>query len=295
MKTVFFYLCIFLCLGESAWAQTQRRNVEVTSKAGETTATLSSAEVVLKRGDSVKTKLEQSGIVPNSDALSIVYDFNPYISDANSVKPGQKIVLPVIEGIKKGQTVSLVVNPKLKANLDERANLLKRVSETSQDLQIRSVSKQYVQAVGMLRTAPASQEALRQMELEGQLLTAYSDKTTLTKQDRLKIGLIQDYILLQRSAAGSQEADPLVEVNTLEKGSDKAVHGYTILYVPVDLYKIEDNVPFPTPSPSEMRIAPANYFFWAVKPGESEPVTERKLVEVRFSKTPIHVGLTVLK
>lgn len=71
---------------------------EQTTRINPSSIKLKAESVTFRTNDSISELLEASGIEPDVNALSLVYDLNPTIDNLQSVTPNTSILLPRIEG-----------------------------------------------------------------------------------------------------------------------------------------------------------------------------------------------------
>jgi hypothetical protein len=284
---------IALAITIGTYAQSPSRSVQVKSADGAVVG-MTKKSIKLKNGETVEDKLKESGVSPTSDSVSLIYDWNPQIGDFHDIKPGETITIPAVSDANRITPASMFVDSDVKSRLSQRASTLQNTS--TQTREVRAASSEFGDTAKALQTYPASGEMLIQVDTEGQLLDAYSKKTVLTEEDKIRIGHIAADLRLKRDAAHTEKADPLVEVRTVMKGSGKEVGDYTVFFSAVELYQLVRDRSFPQPSsPTKQRLPVANYYIWAAKAGDPSPVSDRKRVEVRVSDSPVPVVLTVLK
>jgi hypothetical protein len=95
---------------------------------------LTQAATKLGNGSNVLIRLRESGIAPDSEALTLVYDLNATVRDLNEISADQPIMLPVVQGdkesqelLKKGYLIELTVDPEIRQRLNSRIDSLQQL------------------------------------------------------------------------------------------------------------------------------------------------------------------------
>jgi hypothetical protein len=272
------------------------RSVSVAQIAGESqpsAESLTTKAVILQPGQSVQEVLKQSGVQPNSAALSVVYSLNPALytlTDASEYK----VVIPAIKAFdaSNSKPVTLEVDSDLKRSITQNGNKLASFSSTE------TVVKQeaFAPVVDVLKETsvgvavhPASNLFLRQVERESGLLTQYARKANLTDADRTAIGEIDSDLRAKTKALQGDTGDPDIVVRTLAAKDQHEVPLLTICYVPVFLDQGQCDAEFERPSsPTDHKLPVANYHVWA-QDSRGVKVSNVKRVEVRDATTVVLV------
>lgn len=228
------------------------------------------------------------------------------------VKGGQELST----ALEEGYLVALTLDRELKRQLLTKVKVLRSLVQRmvklefnhfetaeSRDTVIECV--RYVEeSLGIMRiiikerSRPLSSEMLRQTVCEIDVLALILNdlikgQHKLSRTDAETIKLIaEDFRIRMKSFVEergpgdlpSKWSEGLVSVRVRRSGNRGEVHGLRIYYVPEALWnyrhKIESSFR-KLSSPTEQSLPVATYFFWAGKPGDSTPLSDRKKESVR--------------
>ena len=254
---------------------------------------LTTKSIHLRPGQSVQDMLQQSGVEPNSDALSVVYSLNPGIYKLRDAGD-YTVRIPAVKDFDPSSAtpVVLMVDSGLKQSIEARSESLSTLI-SRKPAEMRASLSPVVAAlketsVGV-NVHPASSSFLSQVDRESKVLNEYSAKTDLTEADKATIAEISSDLRAKSKALQADEPDPDVVVRTLGAKDQNEVALLTICYTPVFLDKGKCDAEFERPSsPTNHRLPVANYHMWAANSGGIR-VSEVKRVEVRDSTTVILV------
>lgn len=264
-----------------------------TAAAQTSTDSLTTKSVELKPGQNVKEVLRQSGVEPNSDALSVFYSLNPgvyKVDDTNNFT----LKIPALKSFDPARTapVSLAVDSELKhsisltsAGLETKTKTLSTpmrttISPAADALKETSVS---------IEVHPTSSAFLNQVGRESELLNQYSGKASLTDEDKNMIVEINSDLRAKNKAVQADVSDPDITVRTLAAKDQSEVGLLTICYVPVFLDQGKCDAEFERPSsPTDHKLPVANYHVWAANASGAR-VSSVKRVEVRENTTVVLV------
>jgi hypothetical protein len=253
--------------------------------------------VTFQSNDKISALLEASGIKPDVNALSLVYDLNPTIDNLKSITPNFPILLPRIEGdiytqmaMTKGYRVS--VAPELSAIhlVKVKEAEIKKVSGDIASLDPKrfphpndkaAISKILERTQNALRILGSnqfalSQKVLRQSAVEAEGIRAAVAEAIASKEPvggSLVIAIETNTAALEAktddlSAGGS--AQIRVEVQTRKKKGGKPVNDLRVFYAPeLDLSAVDKYRDPTTPTTEALPIG-GRFTFWA---GEGDDST----------------------
>jgi hypothetical protein len=301
MRSAILVFVIFSTLGLAAQVTTTTKSIggrEISlarsnGSSSDSVGSITTKSIQLQPGQSVQEMLQQSGVEPNSDALSVVYSLNPGIyrlTDASSYT----VKILAVEGFNPSLAtpVRLMVDSALKQSIVERSNRLAALA-VSKPADMRSFLSPAVDALKetsvSITVHPISSSLLGQVERESSLLTEYSNKAGLTDDDKAKIAEINSDLRAKDKALQTDAPDPDVIVRTLAAKDQSEVGLLTICYTPVFLDNGKCDAEFERPSsPTDHRLPVANYHMWAANT-LGVRVSEVKRVEVRDTTTIVLV------
>jgi hypothetical protein len=257
------------------------------------TDSLTTRSVELKPGENVKEVLRQSGVEPNSDALSVFYSLNPgvyKVDDANDFT----VKIPALKSFDPAHAtpVSLKVDSELKnsialtsADLDTKTMAWPTAMRATLSPAVNALKETSVS----IEVHPASSPFLNQVERESALLDQYSRKASLTGEDKKMIAEINFDLRAKNKAIQSDDSDPDITVRTLAAKDQSEVGLLTICYVPVFLDQGKCDAEFERPSsPTDHKLPIANYHIWAANAAGAK-VSNVKRIEVRETTTVVLV------
>ncbi len=257
------------------------------------TDNLTTKSVELQPGQSVQEALRQSGVEPNSDALSVIYSLNPGLSKLTDASDFT-VKIPALKSFDSSNTapVTLEVDSELKHSIAVKSENLMSFA-TNRPNEKRDT---FVPAVDALKETsvsigfhPTSSLFLNQVERESDLLNQYSRKAYLTEADKKTIAEINTDLRAKNKALQADAPDPDIIVRTLAAKDQSEVRLLTICYVPVFLDDGKCDAEFERPSsPTDHKLPVANYHMWAAN-SQGTRVSNVKRVEVRDSTTVVLV------
>ncbi len=278
-------------------------------------------KVSFKEGDRIEKLLRGNGILPDIEAITIIYAKNPS-ANSSSFRPGAELMLPAVKGdhglqqaLAEGYLVELTLDKKLKEDFLNEVEALQGLVKPFSDLQpayFRSEDSQRkmvasvnigVDVLGSFRTVirdktwPISSDMIRHLLGEARLLKSIlqrvvEPKGKLVAEAEAQIELIAEDLQVRaemfKEKRGPGEPPPRyrdmrVKVTTLSAQTGTPVHNLYVYYVPVALKRKPESVRFfdRVSSPADHLLVEANYFVWAGQPGDLTPQPHGKIVEVR--------------
>lgn len=244
------------------------------------------------------------------------------------VKGGQELSTALGEGYLVALTLDKELKRQLLIKVKDLRSLIQRMLklefnrfETAESRDSVIECMHYVEeSLGIMRivirerSRPLSSEMLRQVVCEIDVLALILNNLTkgqhkLSRTDAETIKQIaEDFKIRMKSF--SEERGPgdlpskwpegLVSVRVRRSGNREEVHGLRIYYVPEALWNIRHKIESSfrkLSSPTEQSLPVATYFFWAGKPGDSTPLSDRKKESVRKSEMSekIEVELVIIE
>jgi hypothetical protein len=278
--------------------------------------------------------LQANGIAPDTEAFTIVYDLNPTLRDAKILKPGTTLQLPKVVGgpilkgmLRHGYLVMLTVDPKLREELNRRAETLQARVATFAQLpperfdstdanevkkNVESMGKWYAQIEKsfLRRTGPPLRhDSLVQLRDEADRLNsllnaAVQSNRRVTAADLDQIAAIHDDVELEMQKYGqvlaneAPKADALYKVMVRIIGDDKLIQGCRVYYTNYGLYHEppgDESNPFRDPgSGASDLLRVQNYMIWAARDGDpAHPLTKLPVKVRPWDAEPIIVTLTL--
>lgn len=282
---------------------------------------LSQSPTNLDPGSNVLLQLRENGIAPDSEALTLVYDLNPTITDLNHLPPGQPITLPVIqmdsqfrELLTRGDLIELTVDPEIRERLNGRIaslqQLLPSIPSVTNDA---TTEKRITDTIGWFqqvetrykrRTGPPLRQAtLLQMQAESEQLdstlrTALASNTQLTTEQRDQVGAIFedmkteighfDQVLADVVPASQRFYSVTVNVSHAGNSLPEALRVY---YTFNGLFRpLPADPPFPSYGFHELgsgkteSLLQKNYQIWGARDGDpNHPLTPAYLLRIDAS------------
>jgi hypothetical protein len=281
----------------------------------------------------IYTLLQANGLVPDTEALTILYDLNPNLLDASSLPVGYTLQVPKIDGgqevhdlLGSGRLVLLTVDPELRNELRQTASTLQDVcarfssssGEEAFKTQIDTLARWYaeIQKAFYRRTGPPlRRETLLQMNAEalsliqvlqrieraGDRPTAYEEKQVAAIYEDLEREMRRyGQSLGAAPAKAERRYDILVNI---KGGGPSLTDTLRVYYTYNGIYQ---DPPVDPPvksyafkglgSGKSERLLLKNYRFWAARDGDSaHPVTPPVLVELvpPGDNSPIVVELSL--
>jgi len=211
---------------------------------------LTSQRISVHSQKTLSRLLEENGIDPNGDAISLVYDLNPAMLTA-SVSEGSKLVLPTIltdlqqednEFHPPRVPFTLIVDSKLKTQLqDDLNNLQPRDFDRLVTRQDRKRVQNYLTGIADYahlftgRTLPASRRMLNQVRAEVSKVVfvfsgARAEKTKLAPDDIEQVHAIFSDLENKVSALKTGNGDVLVTVRTWDGHHTKFPVSWCVMY-----------------------------------------------------------------
>ena len=294
---------------------------------------LSQAQKKIDPGSNVLLQLRENGIAPDSEALTLVYDLNPVISDLNHVSPGQSITLPVVQGdkesrelLKKGYLIELIVDPEIRERLNGQIEglqqLLPSISSITTDAVAQKritdtiawfdqIEKRYKRRTGPpLRHATLLQMQAESGQLDSILRAALERQTQLTTEQRNQTAAIFEDMKTEISNFDQTLADVVPSSQhfysvtvTVKNAANSLPDTFRIYYTFNGLFRpLPANPPFPSFGFHELgsgkseSLLMKNYQIWGAKDGDpNHPLTPAYLLRIdESSQSPLSIELSLL-
>jgi hypothetical protein len=265
---------------------------------------LTTEKLIFQSSDKLSDLLEASGIKPDVDALSIVYDLNPTIDNLKSLRPGTILTLPRLEGdlytqlaVTQGYRMALVTDTAAFAEVRLRESQLEKLSDELATIDEKrfadpddkdAISKATTSARNSLKLITSkrfavSSSVLKQSSAEAEILNnmltkALNSPGTMNRQARQNIENATA-ALNARSNDVARGGSGLitVDVKTVKKADGSDVPRLRVFYAPE--LDPEDVGDYPNPSTPTSKALPmeATFNFWAAEskngPRVSDTVT----------------------
>lgn len=254
--------------------------------------------------DTVYSLLQSSGIMPDSEALTLVYDLNPGLSDVRTLSAGAAVLLPritppsALQEIKqKGYLARVNVDPEIRDRLNVSIQALQaiqpsanQVSSPATQEKLAKIAEWYGQVARSYRRRtgpPLRRQTLLQLSNEAVALTtllqsAQQAKRDLSGDDEAQVGAIyQDLERVMRAygqTLGNEppkaEGECTVTVN-IQGNSPKLLSQLRVYYTFNGLYREPPVDPPVTSTPftqlgsgqSARFVAAKIYKIWAARDG----------------------------
>src|SRR5260370_36901684 len=279
------------------------------------------------------TLLEDNGIVPDSEAFTLVYDLNPGLKDVKTLTEGASLQVPKIAGeielqqLKaKHYLAKLSIDPEIRdqlnasiLNLQEAVPSAGKVSSIDALKQLTTLAKWYAQIEKSYRhrTGPPLRRATLQ-QLSGEaaalnslLRSALQSNRKLSNDDETQIAAIYHDLEMEMRAYGqvlaneAPKAEELCDVIVNIKGGDPDLVGALRVYYtfnglyrepPVDPPVTSNGFPQLGSGKRVRLLAAKNYKVWAARDGDAgHPLTPPLRLETPASATgPVTVDLGVM-
>jgi hypothetical protein len=275
--------------------------------------------------------LRSRSIIPDGDALTMVYLLNPDVRNVDVLESGTALVLPMVppNKIAPGTQVELSLVPETKRQLNRTAREIDSLAVRFDEISAERAGtpderKKLAEALEKVRGYLGDLNTLvqeKKMPLSPEMLTQSLDGARLVREtldrtlrpdgqwsaeDRQTIAEVAgDMALKARNfdeirGPGKSPVrwrDVRVVVAVVQLPGQKPVSDLRVFYAPQALVKKPFAVhPFPGFSPQvAARLIEADYVFWASSPGNSRPVTELLPQPIRRNpKDEIQIQIAVL-
>ncbi len=273
--------------------------------------TLVSVPASITSDNTVYTLLQANGIVPDSEAFTLVYDLNPSLKDVKTLTEGASLQLPRIAGEaelrqlqEKQYLAKLTVDPEIRARMNASIQNLQvvvasanQISSPGTQKQLATLAQWYAQIEKSYRrrTGPPLRRAtLLQLNsevvvLDSLLQTALQSNRKLSNDDEAQVGAIyQDLEMVMRAygqALGNEapRAEEQCEVTVNIKGNDPGLIGALRVYYTFNGLYREPPIDPPVTSTGiaqlgsgqkTILLAEKNYKIWAARDGDpGHPLT----------------------
>jgi hypothetical protein len=261
--------------------------------------------------------LMKNGIAPDSEAISLVYQMNPTISDLNKIEPNTVLTVPAVQGdamlkklFQQGDLTQLTVDPDLHQQLNQQIDTLVANSETFKTIpnadtkrQLESLVKSYqLIASGLKRRngPPLHPQTLAVLNGEAAVLNGLAkklspDSTQLTVEDLTQIQAIYtdvNSVMVRYSQTLDDtvpKGDRYYQVTVSIMGGDpNALNTMRVYYTVNGLFR-----PLPATPPIKSdgfshlgsggseKLLGRNYEIWAARDGDpNHPFTPPYLLKI---------------
>jgi hypothetical protein len=276
-------------------------------------------KVVVQAGETIQSLLARNSIHYDGSSLSIVYDLNPTLEDAASIKEGGTIVLPFLVGgtdvrrnRRHGYFVAITVDRDLKhallRNCDRMKTLGQHLSEQTGDsgnAAIWPAVKEMLDSLEIIKKAvreniqPLTHDSLSQLRDETDLMIGILKKVVAGEDaavvyrvykpaiDNVKKDLsvkVESFTDIKGpNQPPERQRDVRVVVNTV--GSDgRPVGTVRIYYIGEALFGSSKYPPktFTTiTNPTEKNINEGDYMIWAGDPANATKLSEPVMINIR--------------
>jgi hypothetical protein len=275
-------------------------------------------KIDVNAGADFRSILRKNRIVPNGDALGLIYDLNPSIYDLSSVQPG-KIPVPAIVG---ADTLTanaskflfeIRTDAALKDELLASIELIQSLTKKLQDVNdsyfgtpqttasIKEETRTLSDSLDDIASAisekfiPFPHEVVMQLHFEVQVLqdilkSMLAGPMSVDSLIQTRLSALSDDFDIKKRAFGETRGDSIparwpsvsVVVKTAKKGHVE-VQDYRIHYVPPALKDVpESEKKFgQLSSPTKAVLPEANYIIWATSPEDSKQVSDDLVIKVR--------------
>jgi hypothetical protein len=261
--------------------------------------------------------LMKNGIVPDSEAFSLVYQLNPTISDLNQIAPNTVLTVPAVQGdaklkqlLQQGDLTQLTIDPDLHKQLNQQIDTLMANSETFKTVtdadtrsQLDSLVKSYQLIASSLKRRtgpPLDPQTLTELNSEAAALNDLAkklspDSTQLTAEDRTQIQAIYkdvNSVMVRYSQTLDDtvpKGDKYYQVTVNLKGGDpNALNTMRVYYTFNGLFRplpatpsIKSNGFSHLGSGGSEKLLGRNYQIWAAKDGDpNHPSTPPYLLTI---------------
>lgn len=299
--------------------QESNRRKSVTTR----TVQLGTHKTATTEGDTIRSLLERGGVSYDGSSLSLVYDLNPTLENAGTIKKGSEIVLPMAvggTGFQKsrahGYLLTIDLDRRLKKALLDNHTRLDALSrelskpnfnrnDESGNVAIRAAVKETLESLQVIKKAiqenvqPFSHDSLSQLTDETDLMIEIlvgivSNGKPITASDRAAIVKIKDDVSVKVESLSDskgpgqtpdRQKDVRVIVKTLRNG--QTVSSVRIYYIGEALFgntKYQAKSFTTIDNPSEKNINEGDYMVWAGNAVDSSKLSQPVLVNVRKSQ-----------
>ena len=287
---------------------------------GDETIRLDFRSTTFMKNDSLEKLLRANGVLPDIEALAVVYARNPEVN-SDSFRPGVTMFLPAVNGgerltsvVKDGYLVELTLEKQLKDSFvkNVQAASLSAAELDSLDVALFSDESNRTDFLGRVkrtvelfsnfrevirnRTLPIGPELIRDLHGEAELLTSLIQRVVKKEVKPADVAtqltMLEDDLSVRaelfRETKGpgrrpNRNREMLVKVEAFSLADGKELKRVRVYYVPIALKDVADEVRefLELASPTQTVLPEANYFMWVGQPGDRQPQPHGIHVPVR--------------